>query len=107
VKGVDKPKKQRNYRFSAKTLEKIEKLKSIYKIRSENELMRQIVDDIYDIKQTKALVPFEDLDARDKELKQAFFQIGKLQGIIEEKDKQLRLRSTRRRGLFSRLFGGS
>ncbi|GMT43857.1 MAG: hypothetical protein IEMM0003_0676 [bacterium] len=102
---MDKPKKQRNYRFSCETLEKIEKLKSIYKIRSENELIRQLIDDIYDIKQTKALVPFEDLDARDKELKQAFFQLGKLQGVIEEKDKLIDEMKLRKRGFFARLFG--
>ncbi len=93
--------KQKLFRFDEQTLGKWEKLKSIYKIDSGNQLVKKIIDDIYDIKQTKALIPFEDLDARDKELKQAFFQLGKLQGIIDEKDKQL---AKRRRGFFSRLF---
>ena len=99
---MDKAKKQRNYRFENDILEKIEKLKSIYQIRSENELMRQVISDIYAIKQTKALVPIEELDARDKELKQALFQLGKLQGTLDEKDKQLQ---EKKRGFFSRLFG--
>ncbi len=100
---MDQAKKQRNYRFQNDILEKIEKLKSIYKIRSENELMRQVINDIYAIKQTKALVPIEELDARDQELKQALFQLGKLQGTLDEKDKQLQ---EKKRGFFSRLFGG-
>ncbi len=101
---MDQAKKQRNYRFQNDILEKIEKLKSIYKIRSENELMRQVINDIYAIKQTKALVPIEELDARDQELKQALFQLGKLQGTLDEKDKQLQ---EKKRGFFSRLFGGN
>jgi len=99
---MNQAKKQRNYRFTNDILEKIEKLKALYKIRSENELMRQIVDDIYSIKQTKALVPIEELDARDQELKQALFQLGKLQGTLDEKNKQLQ---EKRRGFLARLFG--
>lgn len=99
---MDQAKKQRNYRFENDILEKIEKLKSIYKIRSENELMRQVISDIYAIKQTKALVPIEELDARDQELKQALFQLGKLQGTLDEKDKQLQ---EKKRGFLRKLFG--
>jgi len=42
------------------------------------------------------------LNTRDKQLQQVFFQLGKLKGVIEEKDKQLQ---ERKRGFFVRLFG--
>jgi len=100
-------KKQKLFRFDDQTLEKFEKLKVIYETESSNQVIKKIISDMYDIKQTKALVPFEDLDARDRELKQAFFELGKLQGVIEEKDKQLQL-AKEHSGFWSnlsRLFG--
>ena len=99
-------KKQRNYRFSKQTLEKIEELKSIYNIKSENELVRKIIDDIYEIKKSKSLIPYEELKAKDDQLHRLIFEIGKLKGIVEEKEKKIKEFENRKKpSFFARLFG--
>ena len=107
---------RKTVRFNDETQKMLNELKSIYKLESENALLEVLIREIYEQKQSKALVPFEELEKRDKELKQAFFEVGKLQGVLLEKNKNIeelkqlvekyeQLEKNRPRGFWARLFG--
>ncbi len=61
----------------------------MYNMKSENDLFRAIVNEIYEIKKGKALVPFEKYENEKIQLQKALYEIGRLKGILEEKEKQL------------------
>jgi len=87
---------RKTYRIDEKTDTKIKELLNIYGFKTENELFQKIIDDIYQLKKSKALVPYEELDKRDVELKKLYFELGKLKAQLEEKEKK--------RSFWSRLF---
>lgn len=57
--------KQKSFRFLDQTIDKLDKLKDIYKSKSQNQLLEIIIDDIYDLKQSKALIPIEEYKEKD------------------------------------------
>ncbi len=79
---------RKTYRVDIKTDEKIKELVKIYKLRTENDLIKAVIDDIYDLKRSKALIPFEEYEKTDIELKKALLEIGRLNGILEEREKK-------------------
>ena len=81
---------RKTLRFDKETLEMLEKLKSVYSIPVENILLKQIIKDIYEIKKSKSLVPFEELKKTDRELKMALLKLGELQGSLKEKENILK-----------------
>jgi len=99
------------YRVDLELNKKIKKLMKYYAVKNESELFRVIVNEIYELKTSKALVPFEEFKQEKTRLEQAIFEIGKLKGIIEEKEKQLQelkqiqSQQRKKRGFWSRLFG--
>jgi len=100
---------KKTYRFTQKTQELIDELKGIYNIESENMLLETVIKDIHDIKKAKALVPYEELKAEQKELKHLYYEVGRLKGVIEEKERELSaLRMQlehKKKGFWARLFG--
>lgn len=108
---------RKTYRVNEDIDEKIKKLLRVYGAKSENELLEMVIKDIYEIKQSKALVPYEELDKRDMELKKAFFELGKLKNAVEEKEKILselkekleqkekELEKERKKSFWAKIFG--
>ena len=108
---------RKTYRVNEGIDKKIKKLLRVYGAKSENELLEMVIEDIYEIKQSKALVPYEELDKKDMELKKAFFELGKLKNAVEEREKALNelkkkldqkekdLEKERNKGFWTRLFG--
>ena len=117
---------RKTLRFDKETFEMLEELKSVYSIPVENMLLKQIIRDIYEIKKSKSLVPFEELKKTDRELKMAFLKLGELQGSLKEKEnilnekerliqekekkiqeleKQLQERTEKKKGFWAKLFG--
>jgi len=88
---------RKTYRVSLETNEKIKELVKIYKLRTENDLIKAVIDDIYELKKSKALIPYEEFEKRDMELKKALLEIGRLKGILEEKEKK--------KSFWAKLFG--
>jgi len=78
---------RKTYRVSEETDAKIKELVKLYEIKSENELIEKVINDIYKIKHSKALVPYEELDKKDAEMKRLYFELGKLKAQLEEKKK--------------------
>lgn len=118
--------KVKGFRLSDDILLKIEKLKELYRVRGDSQLMEMIINDIYELKHSKSLVPFEELKKTDKELKMALLKLGELQGslkeqekvlsekerLIQEKEKriqefeeQLKEKTDKKKGFWARLFG--
>ena len=77
---------RKTLRLDRETLEMLEELKSLYSIPVENMLLKQIIRDIYEIKKSKSLVPFEELKKTDQELKMVLLKLGELQGSLKEKE---------------------
>ncbi len=100
---------RKGYRADAETDRKLKELMEIYKLHSENDLFRAIVSDIYELKKSKALIPFEEFKERDLQLQKALLEIGKLQGVLQEKEKQLEEQKEQnkkeKKGFWARLFG--
>jgi len=108
---------KKTYRVDEEVNKKIKKLLRTYGAKSENELFEMVVKDIYEIKQSKALVPYEELDKKDVELKKAFFELGKLKNAVEEREKMINelkkevkernkeLEKEKNKGFWARLFG--
>ncbi len=102
---------RKGYRVDTEINEKIKELLQIYKLKSENDLFKMIVSDIYELKKSKALIPFEEFEKRDLQLQKALLEIGKLQGVLQEKEKQLeeqkeQNQKEQKKGFWARLFGG-
>ena len=100
---------RKSFRIDKETDEKFKELLNIYNVKSENELFRVIVNDIHELKKNKALVPFSAYVEEKKQLQQAIYEIGRLKGVIEEKDKQLaelKQQKQAKKSFWSRLFGG-
>lgn len=89
---------RKGYRADKETDRKLKELMKIYKLHSENDLFKAIVSDIYELKKSKALVPYEELEKTDTELKKALLEIGRLNGILEEKEKE------QKKGFWKRIF---
>ena len=81
--------KLKGFRITDDNLKKIKELLKIYKVQSEAQLINLIIEDIYELKKSKALIPFEEFEKRDLQLQKALLEIGKLQGVLQEKEKQL------------------
>ena len=81
--------KLKGFRITDDNLKKIKELLKIYKVQSEAQLINLIIEDIYELKKSKALIPFEEFKERDLQLQKALLEIGKLQGVLQEKEKQL------------------
>lgn len=81
--------KQKNFRIEEEILNKFLELKTVYNAKSDNQLFELIVEDIYQLKKSKALVPYEEVDKRDVELKKLYFELGKLKTELEQKEKEL------------------
>ncbi len=118
---------KKTYRVDDETDRKIKELLRIYDLKTENELIKKIVSDVYELKKSKSLVPIEELSERDRKLEQAIFELGKLKGSIEEKEKVIeklekdrdklidllerelkkreQLENELRKGFWARLFG--
>jgi len=86
---------KKTYRITENVNAKIKELMKIYEVKSENELIEKVVNDIYKLKQSKALIPYEEFEKRDLQLQKALLEVGRLQGVLEEKKK----------GFWARLFG--
>jgi len=103
--------KLKGFRISDENLQKLQELLKVYKVQSEAQLINLIIEDIYALKKSKALVPYEEFEKRELQLQKALFQLGKMQGILQEKEKQLqkleeeKQLNTKQAGFFSRLFG--
>ncbi len=101
--------KQKNFRVSEEILNKFLELRKIYNSKSDNQLFELIINDIYELKKSKALIPFEELKEKDIQLQKALLEIGKLQGILQEKEKQLQKveqekENEKKKGFWARLF---
>ena len=107
--------KRRTFRLSDETEKMLLELKEVYQAKSENHLLELLVRDIYNLKKSKALVPYEELDKRDKELKMAFLKVGELQGTLQEKGKTItelknnieirKEEKENKKGFWAKLFG--
>ncbi len=78
---------KKTYRIDEETDKKIKELLSVYDLNTENELIKKVLNDVYELRKTKSLVPIEELSERDKKLEQAIFELGKFKGAVDEKDK--------------------
>ena len=103
---------KKTYRTNQEVDKKIKELLKTYRAKSENELFEMIINDIYELKKSKALIPFEEFEKRDLQLQKALLEIGKLQGVLQEKEKQLQKAEQEKeqkekpKGFWARLFGG-
>ncbi len=102
---------KKTYRTNQEVDKKIKELLKTYRAKSENELFEMIINDIYELKKSKALIPFEEFKERDLQLQKALLEIGKLQGVLQEKEKQLEEQKEQnqkenKKGFWARLFGG-
>jgi len=101
--------KLKGFRITEENLEKMKELLKIYKVQSEAQLINLIIEDIYELKKSKALIPFEEYEKRDLQLQKALLEIGKLQGILQEKEKQLQKieeeKEKKNKSFWARLFG--
>ena len=104
--------KLKGFRITDDNLKKMQELLKIYKVQSEAQLINLIIEDIYELKKSKALIPFEEFEKRDLQLQKALLEIGKLQGVLQEKEKQLQKAEQEKeqkekpKGFWARLFGG-
>ncbi len=104
--------KLKGFRITNDNLKKMQELLKIYKVQSEAQLINLIIEDIYELKKSKALIPFEEFEKRDLQLQKALLEIGKLQGVLQEKEKQLQKAEQEKeqkekpKGFWARLFGG-
>ena len=100
---------RKSFRIDEETNRKFKELLSIYNVKSENELFRAVVSDIHELKKNKALVPFSAYEQEKKQLQQAIYEIGKLKGALEEKEKQIeelkQSQQDKKKGFWTRLFG--
>jgi len=101
---------KKTYRIDDKTREKISELMKVYNVRSENDLFIMIIDDVYELKKSKAIIPYEEFEKRDLQLQKALLEVGRLQGVLEEKEKQLQKTEQEKqedgkKGFWARLFG--
>ena len=102
---------RKSFRVDKETDEKFKDLLSIYNVKSENELFRVIINDIHELKKNKALVPFNEYKQEKEQLQKAIYEIGRLKGALEEKDKQLNelkqaQQKQTKKSFWARLFGG-
>ncbi len=103
--------KLKGFRISDENLQKLQELLEVYKVQSEAQLINLIIEDIYELKKSKALVPYEEFEKRELQLQKVLFELGKMQGVLQEKEKQLqkleeeKQSNTKQAGFFSRLFG--
>jgi len=91
---VDRIKK--TVRFTQEIQEKLNELKKIYKVEAENALLELIIKEVYELKKSKALIPFEEYLKKDNEIKKLFFELGKLKAelgqrdiLLQERDREL------------------
>ncbi len=101
---------KKTYRTNQEVDKKIKELLKTYRAKSENELFEMIINDIYELKKSKALIPFEEFKERDLQLQKALLEIGKLQGVLQEKEKQLQKieqekENDKKKSFWARLFG--
>jgi len=94
---------RKTVRFSEKTQNILNELKKVYKLNSENALLEAIIREIWEQKQSKALVPFEEFEKREQELKKLYFELGRLKNELEQKEKELE--KEKNKGFWARLFG--
>ncbi len=90
---------RKTVRFNNETQKMLNELKEHYKVYSENALLEILIKEVWDQKQSKALVTYEELDKKDQELKKLYYELGKLQTELEQKEKE------KNKGFFSRIFG--
>ncbi len=101
---------RKSYRIDTETDKKIKDLFKYYNVKSENELFRAIINDIHDLKENRAIVPFNAYKEEKERLEKAIYEIGRLKGIIEEKEKQLEEQKKlnqkeQKKGFWAKLFG--
>ena len=94
---------RKTVRFSDETQKMLNELKNIYKIESENALLEVIVKEIWEQKQSKALIPFEEFEKRDEELKKLYFELGRLKTELEQKENELE--REKNKSFWAKLFG--
>jgi len=94
---------KKTYRITENIDAKIKELVKLYEVKSENELIERLVNDMYKLKHSKALVPYEELDKKDKEIKGLYFELGKIKTQMEEREKELE--RERSKSFWARLFG--
>ncbi len=90
--------KFKGFRITEENLAKLKELQGIYKVTTEAQLINLVINDIYELKKSKALVPYEEL--KKQRLAIVSLELDKLQGILQEKEKK-------QKGFFSRLFSKS
>ena len=95
--------KQKVFRVSEEVERKLRELVKIYNSKSENHCFELIVNDIYELKKSKALVPFEELNRRDQELKRVIYELGATKKELELLQKE---KTEQKKGFWARLFGG-
>ncbi len=94
---------KKTYRIDKEIKAKIDELIRVYGAKSENELFGMIIRDIYELKKSKTIVPIEELDKRDDELKKLYFELGRLKNELEQKEKELE--RERNKSFWAKLFG--
>jgi len=94
---------KKTYRVDDEINDKIKELIKVYGARSENDLFGMIINDIYELKKSRAIVPIEELKERDNELKKLYFELGRLKTELEQKEKELE--KEKNKGFWARLFG--
>ena len=94
---------KKTYRIDEEIKNKIDELMRVYAAKSENELFSMIIRDIYELKKSKAIVPIEELDKRDDELKKLYFELGRLKNELEQKEKELE--REKNKSFWAKLFG--
>ena len=94
---------RKTVRFSDETQSILNELKKIYKMESENALLEVIIKEIWEQKQSRALIPYEEFEKREQELKKLYFELGRLKTELEQKEKELE--KEKNKGFWARLFG--
>lgn len=56
--------KLKGFRITEENIEKLKELQDIYKVQTEAQLINLIIKDIYELKKSKALVPYEELEKK-------------------------------------------
>jgi len=104
---------RKTIRFSDETQKILNELKKHYKVYSENALLEIIIKEIWEQKQSKALIPYEEFNKREQEIKQLYYRVGELEAKLEQKEKELeekqkeleQKQKEKHKSFFAKIFG--
>ncbi len=99
---------QKIFKLSDKELERFDRLKVKTKKNTDIDLFREMLNCV-EIIQSKQLVPADLLVEKDEKLNKLFFEFGRLQGILKEKEEIINnlkqdIDEVKNKSLFKRIF---